>query len=266
MSKPLQLLGQKFTRLLVVADAGNDRHNKRQWLCECDCGLLSIVCGSVLKKGATKSCGCFDRESTAERNRLLKRKFTHDEVKSRAVWKAMMRRCYEASETGYHNYGGAGIVVCELWHDFKNFYADMGAPQDGMSIDRIDPSGSYSPENCRWATRQEQNRNKKFHIYLEHNGEKKLLVEWAEELGVEESALRTRKNMGWTDEAILTTPIGPSVADRLVMIEFQGEQMCLKDWARKTGISYGILKDRHAKQWPIDKMLTTPKLGRHPQP
>lgn len=256
MGKPLDLLGQRFSRLLVIADAGFNKHRKKEWLCECNCHALIVATGNLLKKGSIKSCGCWNRDRILAMNKG-RRKYTNDEVKSKSVWTSMMARCYKKSNIGYSNYGGAGIIVCERWHDFANFYTDMGSPPKGMSIDRIDPHGNYEPANCRWATRYEQNRNRRFHIYLEHNGKKKLLIEWAEELGVRAITLRNRKNLGWSDEDVLLTPIGPSIPDRIVMIEFQDERMCLKDWSRKLDISYNILRDRHQQGWPIEKMLTT---------
>lgn len=120
----------------------------------------------------------------------------------------MIARCCNPKSQVYENYGGRGITVCERWlESFENFFADMGVCPTGLSIDRIDNDGPYSPENCRWATDKEQGRNKRTCRFLEMNGERLPLSEWAERLGIPENTIRNRLRRGWSDERTLTEPI-----------------------------------------------------------
>lgn len=121
----------------------------------------------------------------------------------------MRARCENPEARRYCDYGGRGITVCERWADFENFLADMGRkPSLGHSIDRIDNDGPYSPENCRWATKTEQMRNRNSNRYLTHGGETLLMIEWAERLGCPSSVIHKRITRGWSVEKAVTTPPG----------------------------------------------------------
>ncbi len=125
----------------------------------------------------------------------------------RGRWHDMMGRCYKPTNTSYPRYGGRGITVCERWHSFDNFYADTGDPPDGMTIDRIDNDGNYEPGNVRWATKREQSHNQSTCHYIEYNGERKLLTQWALELGMTQQTLSHRLRLGWDIERALATPV-----------------------------------------------------------
>jgi len=118
----------------------------------------------------------------------------------------MKARCLRKTHKQFAHYGGRGITVCPQWYDFPQFLADMGRkPTPGHSIDRIDNSKGYSPENCRWATKTEQNRNHRGNHMLTLNGETHCIQEWAEITGIRHTAIRVRLQRGWTVEKALTT-------------------------------------------------------------
>jgi hypothetical protein len=113
----------------------------------------------------------------------------------------MKQRCDDPKDAAYKNYGGRGIAYQTEWAEFEVFLADMGESPSGMSLDRIDNDGPYSKLNCRWASRQTQNRNSRGNVVIEYLGEKKLLCEWAEQLGIRYGTLHTRLfKLGWSTE------------------------------------------------------------------
>lgn len=122
-------------------------------LYRCDCGTEKIIRKDGVESGAVISCGC------SKKNRLTK----HGKAKTRVyiAWLAVIKRCTNENDVNYPSYGGRGISVCERWLDFACFYEDMGDAPDGMSLDRIDNSGGYSKENCRWTTDSIQGYNQR---------------------------------------------------------------------------------------------------------
>lgn len=118
----------------------------------------------------------------------------------------MRDRCLNENHADFPNYGGRGIGTALRWLHFDLFLADMGERPAGMTLDRIDPNGDYSPENCRWATAKEQQRNKRRTVFLEANGRRQSLSAWAEELGVSHIMLYKRRVAGWSDDLIVNTP------------------------------------------------------------
>jgi hypothetical protein len=147
----------------------------------------------------TKSCGCLSNES-----RKIKAT-THGNSKSwneyfleYRSWQLMKRRCYNENDPYYFNYGGRGIVVCAEWKDdFSAFIRDMGKkPSINYTLDRIESNGVYEKSNCRWATKKQQSGNRRTNRWVEHEGRKMILQEWANELKVEHSKLNAflRKN------------------------------------------------------------------------
>ncbi len=154
-----------FGRLTVLSLHSADRHYNKRWLCRCVCGTTTVVLGCKLRSGNTQSCGCYQNEfrsalvATADAER---RAYTH------SSYKAMMARCYNPKSPAYPKYGAIGVAVCDRWRFGKNgktgwlcFFEDMGARAHGLSIDRKNNELGYSPDNCRWATRAEQQANRR---------------------------------------------------------------------------------------------------------
>lgn len=159
--------GQRFGRLTVVRGAGHNNYGAQLLLCRCRCGIggHTVVRSTDLRSGATKSCGCLQKEA-ASKSGLANRRHGHSLQSVRSgtyrSWDALTQRCTNPNNNQYKNYGGAGVKVSRHWQGergFENFLKYMGPRPAGTSIGRFGDKGDYKPGNCKWMTKKEQVEN-----------------------------------------------------------------------------------------------------------
>lgn len=181
--------GQVFGRLTVLNREPNAKNNT-MYRVKCECGTVKVIRAGSLTSGRVKSCGCLNLEVIKIRFGALNR--THGLSKKHPLyntWTAMRERCNCPSNKMYKYYGERGITVCERWDDFTVFVSDMGNRPAGTSLDRIDNSKGYSHDNCKWATRVEQNTNRRNTKFVEFRGERLTLAEISRRTGANEKVL-----------------------------------------------------------------------------
>lgn len=201
--KKLNLLGQKFGRLIVLSEAPS-RGRHYYWACACECGRQTTVCTTHLRSGKIDNCSCKKSERISVKIR------THGQSHSPEFnsWASMWDRCTNKNNKSYSRYGSRGISVCERWDSFENFLADLGKrPSIKHSLNRLKNDGNYEPGNCTWSTKKEQANNRRSSLYLVFGGSKKTASEWADSLGMSYQTLQSRLQRGWPIDRALTQPI-----------------------------------------------------------
>ena len=203
MANPKDRTGMRYGRLVCISPAERDSKGNTQWLCKCDCGKYKVIPSRNLLR--VVSCGCYKHEV-----------FVRDHVKHGmystklyAVYSSMKARCRNKNNRNWHNYGGRGITVCEEWlNDFKAFYdwSINNGYSEGLTLDRIDNDKGYSPDNCRWATYETQQNNKRTNVYVMYKGETKTPSQLAHKYGVNAKMVCQRVRSGWDIERALTEP------------------------------------------------------------
>ena len=174
------MIGQRFFRLIVLSqenDAVYSYGKYKRFLCQCDCGNQIIAFYSNLRRGATKSCGCWKKENNYNATR------THGMSQSPEykIWAGIKKRCLNPRYKEFHLYGGRGITMSKEWESsFEQFFQDMGPrPSPSHSIERIDNNAGYNKDNCRWATKLEQGANTRRTHKITFNGEEMSVRQFA---------------------------------------------------------------------------------------
>lgn len=210
--------GDKFGYFIFT---GNSRFKgiTRYIECLCVCGSIGYRVATHVKKGVSKSCGCKRKEFYKETDIKNGHSITGNDVKHPMyrTWRGLMARCLNVKNKAYKNYGGRGIKICGRWMSFGNFINDVGEkPSPKHTLDRFpDNDGDYEPNNFRWATRKEQNRNKRNNVFINAFGENKSITEWSEDnrCVVKRHILfnRIRREGYNPEESITTDQLKPSL-------------------------------------------------------
>lgn len=191
-----------------------------------------------------------------------------EKYRLRSRWSNMLSRCEDEDNPQYKDYGGKGIGVCDEWREFENFYEWClgNGFEPHLQIDRINNDGSYSPENCRFATRRQNARNKSTNKMISAFGETKCLADWIDDsrCNVSYTVLYRRLSIGWEAEEAMTKPTGGSRSGRTAhnakTHEAFGESKTINEWASdpRTQVGAGTLRSRLNDGWEIERAMTEP--------
>ena len=257
MTERIDLTGKVFGRLKVIGfhhteikyyGEKKNKCYKHYWLCECTCNNRVIKEGGSLRKGNCGSCGCLMREVAS------KNKKKHGEADTRLykVWQGMRRRCYDKKCANFKNYGKRGIRVCEEWSNyipFRDFMLSLGydesLPHGVQTLERIDVNGNYEPSNCRLATKQEQNLNKRNNHFVTYKGVTKTITELANKYKLDAEVLMNRiNNYGYTIEEAIEKPIRHCPHKNAPTYKVEGCSKTLREWAEFFGLTRAQLKSK----------------------
>lgn len=258
--KSKNLEGERFGKLLVIERAENTKSGKSQWICKCDCGNTTIVPTYRLTMGQTKSCGCKKYETKNQKHGMKNTRIY-------SIWCDMKRRCNNEKCKNYKDYGAKGIKVCDEWEkNFISFYLwsiDNGY-DDTLTIDRINNNKGYSPDNCRWTTRKQQNNNRKCNVLVEYNGHIKTLSTICDEMKLNYEVIRLRISSGMSFEKAISLPKAKlseksTIKNRKNPTRKNNLNIDLKEESKRTGINYTTLWARIFEYgWSIEDALSTP--------
>lgn len=203
-----ELKDMNYGRWVINSDCGLNKRGQRLVECKCTCGVVRVVLLASLKSGKSISCGCYRKEKTSASN--MKHGLSQGRNRLYSIWKAMKTRCYNKTIKQYCDYGGRGIEVCSEWlNDFSVFHdwAINNGYEEGLDIDREDNDKNYTPDNCRFRTKKQNNRNRRSNNRITFMGETKILIEWCEFYGLHFNTAKHRINLGWSIEDTFTKPV-----------------------------------------------------------
>lgn len=172
-------------------------------------------------------------------------------------WIHMRSRCNCPNNQNYSDYGGRGITVCERWNSFELFLFDMGECPKGFTLERKDVNKGYSPENCCWATRQQQSRNRRDTVYLTKDGITRSLAEWADLLKLKPITIHMRLKRGMSHYDALK-PASKSRKPNNKYITYNDRTLPVYEWAKIVGIPRKNIISRLDKGWSVEQAFTTP--------
>lgn len=256
------LVGQKHNHLTITEHLGII-NGIRMVMAVCDCGSeeKEYRLFNIIGNGKTKSCGCYNKEVTAERNKnFATHGLTGHPLLS--VWYGMISRCYDSTDVCFKNYGAKGVIICEEWrNDPKVFYdwAINNGWQQGLHLDKdkLSPYQTgkiYSSEFCCFLTPKENAAHKSNSIMLEYNNEIRSLGEWATILNLPHALLQNRYQMGWEAKDIFELPV-----KKAQLFEYKNEKRTLIELAELHGFQYKTVYNRvNYLGWDLEKALNTP--------
>jgi hypothetical protein len=193
--EPGTVIETKGKTITVLGDGVESWCGKRTTLCRCECGKEFKRRTNDVKRGRILSCGC-----------IVPRHGQSGSPEHRS-WKAMRRRCSNPNTSDWKDYGGKGIKVCDRWNDFRLFFQDMGPRPQGCTLDRIDSSKGYSPDNCRWSTSDVQSNNRRTNRKITIGSETLGLAQWCRKIGIKLVTVKRRIKAGMSDIDALTKPV-----------------------------------------------------------
>lgn len=242
---------QRFGTLTVIRQIPDVKATRAYGIveCLCDCGVVKTYQMSHLKSQNTQSCGC-------QRNKVISAKATthgQSTLLEYDIWASIKQRCYNEKCDAYSKYGGRGITIADEWkNSFETFYKDMGPkPSKKHSIDRRENDEGYNKDNCRWATRKEQQNNVSNNIFYTYKGETKNLLDWCKELELNFSTIYSRIYRGMLFEvAIKITKLS---ADTLY--EIDGITKTLLEWCDNSRLLLAIIRNRLSNGWTFEEAL-----------
>jgi hypothetical protein len=174
------------------------------------------------------------------------------DIEERNIWYKILSRCFRPKDKKYKDYGGRGITMCKEWLDFKVFLKDMGKrPSKKHSIDRINNDGNYEPANCRWATSQVQNNNRRDNVYLTAFNETLTVAQWARKLNLHRPTIYQRLRDGFSNEEALSKESFCTTN----MVSYKGLTKSLPEWAKVFGLTYNTVYQRFKRGLELENVF-----------